>query len=70
MDWKFKLSDGIHHSITAQYGMLEGLELPSTDRVFFAGTFLQNTKPLHRMGYKFKYGSALEYVKLWPINAT
>jgi hypothetical protein len=50
--------------------MLDGLELPSTDSVFFAGTFLQNTKPLHQMGCKFKYESALEYVKLWPINAT
>jgi hypothetical protein len=69
MNWNFKYSDGTHHSITARNGMLEGFELPSTDRVFFAGTFIQNLKPLHRMGYKFKYGSAVEDVKLWPINA-
>jgi hypothetical protein len=51
--------------------MLEGLELPSIDRVFFEGTFAQNLKSLCRMvGYKFKYGSTLEdVVDLWPINA-
>jgi hypothetical protein len=69
MNWKFKCSEGTYHSITARYGILEGLELPYTDRVFFAGTFLQNLKPLHRMGYKFKYGSAVEDVQLWPIDA-
>jgi hypothetical protein len=65
MDWKFKRTDGIK----ARHGIYQGLELPCTNYVFFAGTFRQNLKPLYRMGYKLKYGSVYEDVDLWPIDA-